>query len=157
MSPHQRKNMRLDIVLLPPKKISAQIGAAVRGLHGQIKLALAVDNQKLLPHISLLHLIGQKKSLKELGQVVGGLAGKYRKVKIIFTRVYAGKYFFTIRIKNSRALFAIHKAVVKSASPLRHGRVNLPPGKKRGLQGDYIQKFGVGNILEFFSPHITLL
>ena len=148
--------MDLDIVLLPPKNISEKIGQSVLAIHRRVPLALTVDNKKLLPHISLLHLKASARDLIDIIKTVEAIALETKPFKICFNKPSHGELYFVININNTKSLRFLHQIVVKNVSLYKNGQVNLPPKGRTVLQRSYIKKYGVGNILKYFGPHITL-
>ncbi len=146
----------MDIVLLPPKALSLKIGRLVLLLGRKFPLAFAVDDRKLLPHISLLHLKVNRKQLKKVIKEVKLLSEKHQKMTLRFGSGYAGSRFFCVEIQKTPRLYSLHQGAVKSISRFRSGITRLPEKAKNQTQKDYFQKYGVANILNFFNPHITL-
>lgn len=146
----------IDIVLLPPKNISRQIGKNVVALNKQIPLALLVDNKKLLPHISLLHLKTSKSNIRKISLEAKNLAAKFHKISLFFGNPYAGSHYFCIAIHKNKRLFALHRNAVKNFASFALGNVGLPETGRTKLQRFYIKKYGAGNILKYFHPHFTL-
>lgn len=148
--------MEIDIVILPPKGLSKAIGGRVLRIGQKLPLTLAVDNKKLFPHISLLHLQATTKKLPFIIKEVRELAAQHRKFYLGFTSGYGVKKYFCIATIKPKQLFSLHQDVVKSISHYRTGTIWLPKKPKNNLQERYFQLYGVGNVLKFFRPHITL-
>ena len=152
--------MELDVVLLPQKALNRQLGGLVSKIGKNIPLAIAVDGNKLLPHISLLHIEAGLKKIPKILKVLEDLTLNTKGLELQFGKknMAAGvfKSFFQITIRPNQKLFALHKSIVKNISPLRQGMVLIPPKSPTPLQKRYLKKYGVGNVLEFFSPHFTL-
>lgn len=148
--------MNLDIVLLPTKPLSRKIGNMVLKLGKKFPLVWAVDDRKLLPHISLLHLKVNPRRIPEAANALKLLSQNRQKMVLSFGGVYAGDRFFCAKIKKSPRLYLLHQDVVKSIARFRSGITHLSAKAKSQTQKDYFKKFGVANILIFFRPHITL-
>ncbi len=148
--------MDLDVVILPPKNLSATIGRRVLKVGKKVPLSLAVDSKKLFPHISLLHLKSSSAKLPAIVKLVARLAAKHRKIPLEFTSAYSGKMYFCIATTKPKQLFNLHQKIVKSISPYRTGIILLPKKPKNNLQKKYFKLYGVGNVLKYFHPHITL-
>lgn len=148
--------MRIDIVILPPKGLSKTIGGRVLRIGQKLPLTLAVDGKKLFPHISLLHLRTTTNRLPFVIKEVKKLAVQHRKFHLGFTSGYGGKKYFCIATTKPKQLFNLHQDAVKSISHYRTGTIWLPKKPKNNLQERYFQLYGVGNVLKFFHPHITL-
>ncbi len=152
--------MELDVVLLPPKKLSRKIGNLVRAVGRKVPLKVAVDDRKLLPHVSLLHIEANQSGVRRIASNLGIFVRHQAKLKLEFTgfRMAGGVFgdFFMAGIRKSPKIYSIHKNVVEEISPLRSSVSHLPPKNPNELHKVYFKKYGVGNILKFFDPHITM-
>lgn len=148
--------MIIDIVLLPPKPVSEKIGRFVWQLSKKFKLKMAVDNRKLLPHISLLHLKIDRKKLSNVLKATADISKKHVGMALRFTQVFSDEDYFVYDIFKLSALEKLHEAVVQRVSKFKTGFSGVgrrSPGKLEKL---YIKNYGAGNILKYFQPHITL-
>jgi len=152
--------MEMDIVLLAPKKLSRSMGNSVQEIEKNVKLNVAVDDRKLLPHITLLHINLQPGQVKNVLEALRFLAKKHSKINLEFGANYMGasifRNFFHLGLKKSAKLYDLHESVVETISPIRNGKVPIPVKAKNSTQKSYFTKYGVGNILKFFNPHFTL-
>ncbi len=152
--------MELDVVLLPPKSLSAQLGGLILNLNKQVKLNIIVDGKKLLPHISLLHIEANAKAIPQINAALHKLAFGTKSFKVVFGKKNTApgvfKAFLQVTILKSSKLSKLHADVVNQISPYRTGTVLLPPKLPNKLQKQYQKKYGAGNILKFFAPHFTL-
>ena len=143
-------------MILPPKSLSATIGRRVLQVGKKVLLSLAVDSKKLFPHISLLHLKTSAVKIPAIVKLTELLAGKYRKIPLAFTSAYSGSRYFCIATTIPKQLIKLHQEIVKSICQHRTGIIWLPKKPKNNLQKKYFKLYGVGNVLNYFHPHITL-
>ena len=148
--------MHIDIVILPPPKLSEKIGRFVVGINKQYLLKRIVDNKRLLPHISLFHLNIQAKDLGNVVALVRQTVRNQKKLKIGFTTTGGQHLVFGISVKPTQALTNLHQNVIESVYRLHSGIEDLPPGPKKPIHKKYIRRYGTGNILKCYWPHITL-
>lgn len=152
--------MRLDIVILPPRALSEKIGKTLRATAKRFAFNFIVDNRQLLPHVSLLHLQTKPNNLSRIISATAEIAKHQRKFKIKFDKVYHGIYkrkkYFGLAVKNNKALYGLNQNIVQNISHFRSGITHLPPKAQNHLQKAYFKKYGVGNVLKYFFPHITL-
>jgi len=148
--------MKLDIVLLPPEAVCNKIGQTMRRLKRNTPFNFIVDNLRLKPHISLLHLKADKRSLGKILLAAGRLAATNKKIKMPTPHFHKGRKFLVAGFNASKQLYQLHEKIVKIISPFRNGVVDLPFGEKIPLQKKYIKIYGVRTVLEFYKAHITL-
>lgn len=148
--------MEFDIVLLPPKKLSRQIGNIVREADRNFGFSVVVDDRKLLPHISLLHLKSRQAKLSGVISALKVISLKHRKFGLSFGSTFERSLYFHYKIGKTVKLYWMHKEVVETVSGFRTGTVWLPKSPQNQIQKKYFKFYGVGNVLNFFDPHFTL-
>ena len=105
--------MELDIVLLPPKRLCEKIGQSMLNLAKYCKFWFVVDNRKLKPHISLLHLKASQKNLSLIFQATQKMAFKYSSIKFSKPHFHKGRKFLTIGFSIPSSLYRLHKSIKK--------------------------------------------
>lgn len=150
------REMIIDIVLLPPEAVCEKIGKFVRKLSKRYKLQMAVDNRKLLPHISLLHIKTSAKRVSAIASIIRAISGRFSEQALKFTKPKIARDYFVMDLGKTKKLMELHREVVFSAHKFKIGFSGVGNSKDDKLQREYIQKYGAGNILKNFSPHITL-
>jgi len=148
--------MLINIVLLPPKELSEKIGRFVRKLSKIYKLQMAVDNKKLLPHISLLHIKTLPSRLSAIIETIKAISQKHQAKPIKLAKPKIGSDYFASNLAQSKTLMALHKEVVLKIHQFKTGFSSVGNRKGKRLERLYIKKYGAGNILKYFQPHITL-
>ena len=148
--------MELDIVLLPPRSVSKKIGRFMLKLAKAYDFWFVVDNSKLKPHISLLHLKATSNRLRSITRALQKISQEQKKIKIQGKGHHLGRKFLVASFVLPKELYYLHQQIVKTISVFRTGIVNLPFGEKNDKQKQYIKTYGVGNLFEFYTPHITL-
>ncbi len=147
--------MIIDIVLLPPKGVSKKIGEFVRGIDKRFKLKMAVDNRKLLPHISLLHIKTSPKRIPGIVKAVGMISGEFAGQIVRFTTPRTGRDYFVMDVAKAKNLQALHRQVVFKVHKYKTG-IGIGNYQGNGQRVAYVKKYGAGNVLKNFQPHITL-
>ncbi|OGG58854.1 hypothetical protein A2765_00540 [Candidatus Kaiserbacteria bacterium RIFCSPHIGHO2_01_FULL_56_24] len=148
--------MRIDIVLLPSKKVSDALGGISASLHRKIPMVFCVDNKKLLPHVSLYHLNVRQQQLNSLSNTVSKLAHKRKAIPVRITGSTKGKNWFSLNINKPRALTLLHTDVVKTCKKFHDGPMRWPTPITTRQERAYVKKYGAPNVLKNFSPHFTL-
>jgi 2'-5' RNA ligase len=151
--------MLLDIVILPPTKVRQKIGNLSKKLGKNVKPDFVVDNQRLIPHLSLYHIKSTK--LKDISKTLTLIATKTKRfsITIIGLRLIETKekIWDSLNIKNSQKLQALHKKVVLRNSIFRQGSIFKQKPSYSKQQIENIEKYGGSpNIFASYHPHITL-
>lgn len=150
------KFMELDVVLLPPKKLSRQIGNIASAAGKKYAFSVVVDDKKLLPHISLLHLKSNQAKLPGIVSALKAISQKHRKFGLSFGSAFERSLFFHYKISNPVKLYRLHKEIVETISRFRTGIVWLPKISENQIQRKYFKLYGVGIVVKYFDPHFTL-
>lgn len=147
--------MLLDVVILAPLPLRKAIGKQSLRLKKEFKLLYAVDNKKLIPHISLFHLSIEPKNLSQVEKKLKTVVATQKAFPIKLDGVKSGAQFFSYGIENSKNLYQLHKKIVSGLKDLRRGPM---AGKFVFAKGreKIIQEYGAPWVLKYFSPHITL-
>ena len=149
--------MLLDIVILPPAKLRERIGQAVLRATRGVACKYVIDNEKLIPHVSLFHIRTSKLRLAELSKIVREIAGQYKPFKIKSKGVRVGNplYFWLSNDKNFKK---IHRDTVLKSYHLRTGEMPWTSTKlPTKLESYFRKKYGTQHVLGLKSPHFTLV
>lgn len=152
--------MLLDIVILPPIKVRRKIGRLTKVLGGKYRLAWRVDNKKLIPHITLYHLLSSRQFLPKIYSEIERLLKSEQPITLTADKAKGARIAFALGIKNKRTLSELHKKILKNLRKLCTGRtwekfaVKIGPSKR--LEKKYAKQYGVYTILKNYWPHITL-
>ncbi|MCL5666241.1 MAG: 2'-5' RNA ligase family protein [Patescibacteria group bacterium] len=154
--------MLTDIIILPPKRLRNLVGRRLRQATKALNYYYLVDNRKLVPHLSLLHLRISKNRLALLEKVISNIASKHRIFHIRSIKV--GLYSHNATVLNlffskASALKKLNTEIVQKCSKLRTGNLfwwkDLHKFSKQDRK--YIYKYGTTwSVEKNFKPHFTL-
>jgi len=152
--------MLFDIVILPPDKLRQKLGAKMKRALQGVPHFLVIDNDKLIPHLSLFHLKIAKKRVPDLFSTVERIAKRHSPMPIQSTGTKfspTGSGFVFHTLSKPEILVKLHKEVIKKCHQLRTDAVpwnlkTLITGRKK----IYRQKYGSHHILKNFHPHLTM-
>jgi len=85
--------MLIDIVILPSKNVRKKIGLKMKKEIGHLPNFFVVDNDRLIPHLSLWHMRIQKKVLDNIVQDLKQIVKGQKAIKIVSSKFRAsGNY-----------------------------------------------------------------
>ncbi|MES3031764.1 MAG: hypothetical protein V4699_00775 [Patescibacteria group bacterium] len=152
--------MLIDIVILPPKSLRKKIGIKMKKEIGHLSNFFVVDNNKLIPHLSLWHINTSQKGVNEIARELKQIAEGQKPIKIIplefkATEKYTGCLEFPVKINKDLTTF--REKVFQRIYPYKTG--TMPQfGSFLGIKYSKeklreIKKYGraIG-----FHPHFTM-
>lgn len=152
--------MLLDIVILPPPKIRTAVAKLTKQVADKYQLKWRVDNKRLIPHITLFHVLIRDSDLPKILIASEGLVKQQKPFTLTFSEVEGGKLSFGMSLKRTKPLYDFHKQVITSFNKFRSGmtasKFTTPLRFLTKKDKYYLRKFGVAWILSDFWPHITL-
>ena len=113
--------MLLDIVILPPRDIRKRIRKLTSEIGKRFPLKWRVDDRKLIPHITLFHILSEKSQLPKIYSEIQHQIRKQKPVKINFTQVQGFSIAFGLNIRNSSSLQKLHQKMVVYLNKFRTG------------------------------------
>ena len=146
--------MLLDIVILPPPHIRKRVGEISKKIGKKYKLTWAVDNKKLIPHISLYHLSIAPNSLTEIFSGLQKLSLFFKPTVLTYIppRFY-GKSIW-VGFNRTKALRKMSRRMVYTFLKFQSGSLGFIPSTK--LEVQYLNKYGSPFIFQNFWPHVTI-
>jgi 2'-5' RNA ligase len=152
--------MLLDIVILPPKNTRKLIATVTKKIAKKYPLRWRVDDRKLIPHITLFHILMKKSDLPKLYEKLERITRKHKQMNLSFTDVRPRSFALGISVKNTPHLYNLHKEVVQNLNQYRTGvtakKFFFPIKASSSLERQYLKKYGKPRVLKLFLPHITL-
>lgn len=152
--------MLLDIVILPSEKVRKSVSTLTKKISEKFPLRFRVDNKKLIPHITLFHVLIKDADLANVQREMELVIKGKKKMNLSFSGIKSGSYAIGASIKPSSSLSGLHKRVVKKINKYRSGKTiskfKLPILNLDRLKRRYIKEYGVSGIFDFFWPHVTL-
>lgn len=150
--------MLVDIVILPPAGLRQRIGKRIKKEITGHPATFVVDNEKLIPHLSLWHLRMSAKRIPGMAERLKGVVKQQKPVRIVSTRFTAltkEEGIVEFSVKNNRNLSLLQQRVFREVHSLKTGM--MPQFKIFGLwRGKTLrdaQRFG--RPLSF-APHFTM-
>ncbi len=152
--------MLLDIVILPPKEIRNRIGVQMKKEVSNSPNYFIVDNNKLIPHLSLWHLKTSEKRLPKIIEELKQIVRKQKPIKINssgFRDLKKFKGCVEFGVKNNKPMELLQDKVFKKiyrhktgVMPLFAPFLKLQPTKQKLQEKEKYGK-GLG-----FHPHFTM-
>src|SRR3989338_9047971 len=150
--------MLLDIVILPPDKTAAAVGKKIKQAAKNFPHGFIVDNQAMIPHLSLWHIKTSKNRIIQLSQDLKSVAVKQKPIKIsssafVESKNHKGVVEFLVR--NSRSLILLQQKVFETTYPYKTGMMpqflmfEKWSGKELLQARKYSRPLG-------FKPHFTM-
>jgi hypothetical protein len=152
--------MLLDIIILPPKSFRKKFGKLGLRIKSSFPAFYAIDNDKLIPHLSLFNIRTNK-----ISAVIKALSAKFSDSKSLL--IYPKQIVFHnmgniyliggLGVKNTLALRKLHELSVYGLYKFKSAPAFQTQKYYNRKQRYYRVHFG-GNpyMLEFYSPHLTL-
>jgi hypothetical protein len=152
--------MLIDIVILLPQNFRKKFGKLGVRLKSRFPVFYAVDDKKLIPHLSLLHMRTDKADL--IAQLLEAMLDGYKSFAVYpkrFVFQNKGRAYISggLEIKKSSALQDLHEFIVRQLHKLKSGPA-FKPEKYYNKKQEYYRIHYGGNpfMLEFYGPHLTL-
>jgi 2'-5' RNA ligase len=149
--------MLLDIVILPPAELREKIGKRIREAAREIPSVFVVDNNKLIPHLSLFHLRTTQGRIKKLELRIKRILKKYRPILIKSSKVelsHVGSGVVFIKTSSNQVLRQLRAEVFNSCYPLRTGMMPWMPRSRKPTRLEIQARKRYGIHFSFY-PHIT--
>ena len=152
--------MLLDIAVIPPKNIRSTIAQLTKKIDKKFGLRWRVDNRKLIPHITLFHLLADNSDLPDILSTTERLAKKVQPLNLHFGPIQMGHLAFGVNIIPTGNLQEMHEMAVANFNKFRSGvtydKFPSPPKHLSALGKKYLKKYGMPGVMKNFRPHITL-
>ncbi|MFA6325338.1 MAG: hypothetical protein WCX46_03895 [Candidatus Paceibacterota bacterium] len=152
--------MLIDIVILPPTNIRNKIGTKIKKEMGSLSNYFVVDNNKLIPHLSLWHMKTSKKNVDKITQELKKVIKNQKPIKITSSEFHALEKFkgcLEFTIKENKNLSVFRQNIFEKIYSYKTG---IMPQFASFLKIKYskeklkeIQKYGRGL---GFGPHFTM-
>ncbi|MFH0828687.1 MAG: hypothetical protein V1907_00705, partial [Candidatus Kerfeldbacteria bacterium] len=116
--------MLIDIVILPPQNIRKRIGGKIKREINDYPNYFIVDNNKLIPHLSLWHLKISKEKLITITEKLRQIIKGQKQIKISSSGFHAlEKYKGCIeyKVKKNKDLAYLQRKVFKNIYPYKSG------------------------------------
>jgi hypothetical protein len=152
--------MLIDIIILPPKNFRLKFGKLGLRIKMSFPAFYAVDNKKLIPHLSLFHIKTSKINAvteKVLAKFSGSKSLMIYPKQIAFHNIGNSYLIGGLGAKKTSALQFFHESAVRALYKFKSGPAFKPQKYYNRRQRYYRTHFG-GNphMLEFYNPHFTL-
>lgn len=154
--------MLLDIVILPPDNVRKKVAKALKRAIAGVKHEYVIDNRRLIPHLSLLHLRVERRNFFRLAEAVQEVVSKYKPFKIRSTRTlpYPGHdRVSNLLFQKTPAMKKLNQEIVLECNGFRSGPLFWWYRKHKfgTREKKYIQKYGsYWSVEKNFNPHFTL-
>jgi hypothetical protein len=152
--------MLIDIAIVPPQHIRREIGTKMKKEIGHAPHLFVVDNNKLIPHVSLWHMRTSKikipKITRRLEKIIKGQKS-IRVSSLEFHALEKYKGFLEFAVKDTNGLVLLQQRIFQNIHSYKTGAMpkfapflNIPYTKKAIRE---IKKYGrsLG-----FNPHFTM-
>jgi 2'-5' RNA ligase len=152
--------MLIDIAILPPQDTRKKIGAKMKKGVGDLPNLFVVDNDKLIPHLSLWHLRTSKEKINKIAREVEKIAKGQKSVKINSSTFHAleqYKGFLEFAVKNTKELALLQQKVFQKTYLYKTGTMpkfaSFVGHPYTGEKLKEVKKYGrpLG-----FTPHFTM-
>ena len=150
-----------DIVILPSPEVRDVAIALSRAINQKFGSDLVLGRRAFKPHISLYHVVIQKKNLSEMMERLRIIAASQKKIGALTIQRYKNQPH--LAVAKIAWLQNLHESVLKAINPLRdttfpdawdngakYGNVVRPIHRKN------IKKYGSPIVGAIFDSHITL-
>jgi hypothetical protein len=152
--------MLIDIVILPPQDIRKEIGTKIKKEMSHLPNYFVVDNNKLIPHLSLWHMKTSKENIEKIAQELKKVVKNKKSIKITSSKFHDLEKFkgcLEFTIKENKNLVVFRQKVFEKIYFYKTG---IMPQFASFLKIKYsknkleeIRKYGRGL---GFGPHFTI-
>lgn len=158
----KKKNMRLNVALLPDKKSFEKAVSISKMLNKYYNVHFTLERKKYLPHLSLYLAVYPRKLLNNIQAITKQIASKSNSSNLSFKNIQTHRNYLLINFEENKWIKDLHRKTVAKLNPLREGLV-----RKKYIKKEYrkkqpqniirnIDKYGYPYVLSNYQPHFTI-
>lgn len=153
-------NKRLNIVFIPPEKISSAAIDLCKQIENLYKVSFSLDGVTNHPHITIYQLIVSEDSLQKLTHILERIAQLATSQEFVFKNFQQHFGFLGASFEPTNQIKTFQQLVVEKTEAFRSKDIiqldNSIIQQYPQKQQEIIRKFGFDNLLDFYNPHITI-
>lgn len=153
-----KKFTRINIAFMPPTDVAKYVAKLSKEISEKEKTYFVIDNKNIYPHITIYPPEYPTYKIEEVLSKVEKLAKKLPRVKFKFEKIKNFDDYISVGMHYSKEIRNIHETIIEELNPLRDGHIKQDANNTNLLkeEKENIQKYGYPNLMDSYSPHITI-
>ncbi|KKQ12735.1 MAG: hypothetical protein US30_C0017G0001 [Candidatus Moranbacteria bacterium GW2011_GWF2_36_839] len=143
---------------MPPADVAKYVAKLSKEISEKEKAYFILDNKNFYPHITIYTSEYPNCNIKKILDKVEKISKKLSGVKFKFKKIDDDYGYVGVVMHRSKEIRKIHEIIISELNPLREGHIrekfhNSDLSKE---EKENIQKYGYPNLINLYSPHITI-